>query len=109
LGNWVHEQRKKFKRGILTADQINLLSDLQFEFTKEYNVVGDKLMMGVAISKILKYKKDYGNMLVPNRDHYKQLHRWITHAKYVSKKIIQEWKGNPKFTLPLNFLNELSL
>jgi hypothetical protein len=30
LGNWVHNQRKKFKSGQLTDDRINLLSDLQF-------------------------------------------------------------------------------
>jgi site-specific DNA-cytosine methylase len=57
LGNWVHEQRKKFKRGHLTADRINLLFDLQFEFLTQANVVGAKLTAGVAISSIFKYKK----------------------------------------------------
>jgi hypothetical protein len=56
--------------------------------------------VGVAISKIFKYKKENGNILVPKRDHYKQLRRWITHAKDVSNKIIQEGEGNPKLTLP---------
>jgi hypothetical protein len=28
LGNWVHDQRKKFKAGTLADDRISLLSDL---------------------------------------------------------------------------------
>jgi hypothetical protein len=62
LGNWVHYQRKKFKSGQLTDDRINLLSDLQFEFSAQANVVGAKLTVPVAISKIFKYKKENGNI-----------------------------------------------
>jgi hypothetical protein len=32
LSSWVHEQRKKFRRGILEEDRFVLLSDLGFEF-----------------------------------------------------------------------------
>jgi hypothetical protein len=110
LGNWVHDQRKKFKRGQLIDDRINLLSDLQFEFSMQPNVVGAKLMVPVAISKIFKYKKENRNIFIPNKEPYKQLHRWITHAKDASKKIIREGNGNPNFTLPnLKLLKELGM
>jgi hypothetical protein len=33
LGNWVHDQQKKFKAGVLSDDRITLLSDLQFDFS----------------------------------------------------------------------------
>jgi hypothetical protein len=106
----VHDQRKKFKRGQLTDDRINLLSDLQFEFSTQPNVVGAKLTVPVAISKIFKYQKENGNSSFPNKEPYKQLHHWIAHAKNVSKKIIQEGNGNPNFTLPhLKLLNELGI
>jgi hypothetical protein len=55
LGKWVHDQRKKFKSGNLTAERINMLTKLHFEFTKQHAVVGAKLTVGVAISKIFKY------------------------------------------------------
>jgi hypothetical protein len=110
LGNWVHDPRKKFKSGQLTDDRINLLSDLQFEFSIQANVVGAKLTVPVAISKIFKYKKENGNISIPNKEPYKQLRRWITHAKDASKKIIEQGNGNPNFTLPnLKLLNELGI
>jgi hypothetical protein len=110
LGNWVHDQRKKFKTGHLSDDRINLLSDLQFDFSLQANVVGDKLTVPVAISNIFKYKKEHGNISIPNKEPHKQLHRWITHTKYVSKNIIEQGNGNPNFTLPnLKLLNELGI
>jgi hypothetical protein len=39
LGNWVHDQREKIKAGVLSDDRINLLSDLQFDFSMQTNVV----------------------------------------------------------------------
>jgi hypothetical protein len=57
LGNWVHDQRKKFKTGQLSDDRINLLSDLQFDFSLQANVVGAKLTVPEEISNIFKYKK----------------------------------------------------
>jgi hypothetical protein len=57
LGNWVHDQRKSFKAGVLSDARINLLSDLQFDFSMQTNVVEKKLTVPVAISKIFKYKK----------------------------------------------------
>jgi hypothetical protein len=108
LVNWVHDQRKKFKRGKLTDDRINLLSDLQFEFSTQPNVVGAKVTVTVAISKIFKYKKENGNSFIPNKEPYKQLHCWIYHAKNASKKIVQEGNGNSNFTLlNLKLFNEL--
>jgi hypothetical protein len=110
LGNWVHDQRKKIKAGVLSDDRINLLFDLQFDFSMQTNVVGDKLTVPVAISNIFKYKKEHGNISVPNKEPYKQLRRWITHAKAASKKIIEQVSGNPNFTLPnLKLLNELGI
>jgi hypothetical protein len=110
LGNCMRDQRKKFKRGQLTDDRINLLYDLQFEFSTQKHVVGAKLTVPVAISKIFKYKRENGNISIPNKEPYKQLHRWITHAKNASKKIIQEGNGNPNFTSPnLKLLNKLGI
>jgi hypothetical protein len=110
LGNWGHDQRKKFKAGTLSDDRISLLSDLEFDFSMQTNVVEQKLTVPVAISRIFKYKNEHGNVAVPNREHHKQLRRWIVHAKAMSKKIIAQGSGNPKFTLPnLNLLHELGI
>jgi hypothetical protein len=74
------------------------------------NVVEQKLMVPVAISRIFKYKKEHGNVAVPTREPHKQLRRWIVHAKATSKKIIAQGSGNPKFTLPnLKLLHELGI
>jgi hypothetical protein len=102
LGNWVHDQRKKFKAGTLSDDRITLLSDLEFDFSMQTNVVEQKLTVPMAISRIFKYKKEHGNIAVPNREPRKQLRRWIVHAKATSKKSIAQGSGNPKFTLPVN-------
>jgi hypothetical protein len=110
LGNWVHDQRKKFKAGTLSDDRITLLSDLEFDFLMQTNVVEQKLTVPMAISRIFKYKKEHGNVSVPNREPHKQLRRWILHAKATSKKIIAQGSGNPKFTLPnLKLLHELRI
>jgi hypothetical protein len=110
LGNWMHDQRKKFKTGQLSDDRINLLSDLQFDFSMQANVVGATLMVPVAISNIFKYKKEHGNISIPNKEPHTQLRRWITHTKDASKKIIKQGNGNPNFTLPnLKLLNELRI
>jgi hypothetical protein len=110
LGNWMHDQRKKIKREKLTDDRINLLSDLPFEISTQPHVVGAKLTVPVAISNIFKHKKENGNISIQNKEPYKQLHPWITHAKDASKKIIQEGNGNQNFTLPnLKVLNELRI
>jgi hypothetical protein len=100
LVNWVHGQRKKFKKGQLTDDIINQLSDLQFDFSMRTHVVGAKLTVPVAISNIFKYKKEHGNISVPNKEPHKQLRRWIAHTKAASKKIIEQGNGNSNFTLP---------
>jgi hypothetical protein len=64
----------------------------------------------MAISNIFKYKKEHGNISVPNKVPQKHLRRWITHAKATSKKIIEQGSGNPNFTLPnLKLLNELGI
>jgi hypothetical protein len=75
LGNWVHDQRNKFKTGQLSDDRINLLSDLQFYFLLHTHVIGAKLTVPVAISNIFKYKKEHGNISVPNKEPHKQLRR----------------------------------
>jgi hypothetical protein len=67
LGNWVHDQRKKIKAGVLSDDRITLLSDLQFDFSMQTNVVEQKLKVPMAISRIFKYKKEHGNVAVPNK------------------------------------------
>jgi hypothetical protein len=110
LGNWVHDQRKKFKAGTLADDRISLLSELEFDFSMQTNVVEKKLTVPIAISRIFKYKREHGNVAVPNEEPHKQLRRWIVHAKATSKKIIAQGSGNPKFTLPnLKLLHELGI
>jgi hypothetical protein len=110
LGNWVHDQRKKFEAGTLADDRISLLSELEFDFSMQTNVVEQKLTVPIAISIIFKYKKEHGNVAVPNREPHKQLCRLIVHAKATSKKIIAQGSGNPKFTLPnLKLLHELRI
>jgi hypothetical protein len=71
LGNWVHDQRKKIKAGTLSDDRITLLSDLQFDFSMQTNVIEQKLMVPMAISRIFKYKKEHGNVAVPNKEPHK--------------------------------------
>jgi hypothetical protein len=90
LGNWLHDQRKKFKSEKLTDDRINLLSDLKFEFSMQAKYVGAKLTVPVAISKIFKYKKENGNISIPNKEPWKQLRRWIAHAENAEEQLIQQ-------------------
>jgi hypothetical protein len=47
LGKWVNDQRKKYKTRNLSAEQINMLANVNFEFMKQHNVVVAKLMVGV--------------------------------------------------------------
>jgi hypothetical protein len=99
-----------FKTGQFSDDIINLLSDLQFDFSLQANVVGAKFTVPVEISNIFKYKKEHRNISIRSKEPHKQLHRWITHAKDASKKIIEQGNGNPNFTLPnLKLLNELGI
>jgi hypothetical protein len=49
LGNWVDDQHKKFKSGTLSDDRITLISDLEFDFLMQTNVVEQKLTVPVAI------------------------------------------------------------
>jgi hypothetical protein len=110
LGNWVHDQRQKFKAGTLADDRILLLSELEFDFSMQTNLVEQKLTVPIAISRIFKYKREHGNVAVPNQEPHKQLRRWIVHAKATSKKIIAQGSGNQKFTLPnLKLLHELGI
>jgi hypothetical protein len=110
LGNWVHDQRRKLKAGTLSDDRITLLSDLEFDFSMQTNVVEQKLTVPVAISRIYKYKKEHGDVAVPKREPHKQLLRWIVHAKATSKKTIAQGSGDPKFTLPnLKLLHRLGI
>jgi len=37
LGNWVHEQRRKKRNGLLTDAQISLLESLSFDWVKRTN------------------------------------------------------------------------
>jgi hypothetical protein len=74
------------------------------------HAVGAKLTVPVVILKIFTYKKEHGNISVPNKEPHKQLRRWITHAKAASKKTIEQGNRNPNFTLPnLKLLNELGI
>jgi hypothetical protein len=110
LDSWLHDQRKKIKAGKLSDDRITLLSDLQFDFSMQTNVVEQMLPVPMAISRIFKNKKEPGNVAVPNKEPHKQLRRWIFQAKATSKKIIAQGGGNPKFTLPnLKLLYELGI
>jgi hypothetical protein len=110
LGNWVHDQRRKFKAGTLSDDRTTLLSDLESDFYMQTNVVEQKLTVHVAISRIYKYKKENGTVAVRNIEPHKQLRRWIVHAKATSKKIIAQGSGNPKCTLPnLKLLHQLGI
>jgi hypothetical protein len=54
--------------------------------------------------------KNNGNIEVPRKDPYTQLHHWIVHAKTEAKKSINEGERNPQFTMPhLESLNKLGL
>jgi hypothetical protein len=56
LGNWVRDQRKKYKSRIFLSSPINMLTTLNFEFTMQRNVIGNKLTFSVAIYQTFKYK-----------------------------------------------------
>jgi hypothetical protein len=108
LGNWVHNQRKKYKAGMLSASRIDMITTLHFEFMMQRNFVGAKLTVTVAIFEIFKYQKEHGNIEVPRKSPFKQLHHWIFPTE--AKKIIKEGEGNPQFTMPpLKSLNKLGL
>jgi len=73
---WIRSQRLKFKKNELTKDQINQLNDLDFNWypREDTSKIWDEMY-----NYLVKYKKNYGNCLVP--DDYivdnKKLGRWI--------------------------------
>jgi hypothetical protein len=50
LGNWVHDQRKKYKSRTLTDSQIDMITPLDFQFTNQWNVGGNKFTVPVSIA-----------------------------------------------------------
>jgi hypothetical protein len=72
LGNWVHDQRNKFKKGQFIDDRINLLSDLQFDFSMQTNFTLPNL----------KLLNELGIIKLPSNFKLKE----TTTANYVNKK-----------------------
>jgi hypothetical protein len=99
LGEWLHEQCKKYKDGRLSESRVKTLNGIGVQFEKQRNVVGKRYTVATAISAIHKYEKQHGRIKV-NKMEDPHLYRWIMHAKALSATIIVQGYGNDKFTLP---------
>jgi hypothetical protein len=109
LGDWLHEQCKKYKAGRLSESCVKTHSALYVQFEKQMNVVGKQYTVATVISAIHKFEREHGHIKVKNAED-PHLDRWIMHAKAVSATIIEQGYGNDKFTLPyLISLHKLGL
>jgi hypothetical protein len=109
LGDWFHEQCKKYKDGRLSESRVKTLNGIGVHFEKQRNVVGKRYKVSTSIFAIHKYEKEHGHSKV-NKMEGPHLYRWIIHAKAVSATIIEQGHGNVKFTLPhLVSLHKLGL
>jgi hypothetical protein len=97
LGDWLYEQ--KYKDGRLSESHVRTRNGLGVQFEKQRNVVGKRYTVATAIFAIHKYKKEHGRIKV-NKTEDPHLYRWIVHVKTVSATIIEQGRGNVKFTLP---------
>jgi hypothetical protein len=109
LGDWLHEQCKKYKDDRLSESRVRTLSGLGVKFEKQRTVVGKRYTVATAIFAIHKYEKEHGHFKVKKMED-PHLYCWIIHAKAVSTTIIEQGHGNKEFTLPhLISLHKLGL
>jgi glutathione S-transferase len=109
LGDWLHEQCKKYKDGRLSESLVRTLNGFGVQFEKQRNIVGKRYTVATAIFAIHEYEKEHGHIKV-NKTEDPHLYRWIIHAKAVSATIIEQGHGNVKFTLlHLTSLRKLGL
>jgi hypothetical protein len=55
VGDWLHEQCKKYKNGGLFESHMRTLNGLGVQFEKQRNVVGKRYTVATAIFAIHKY------------------------------------------------------
>jgi hypothetical protein len=64
LGDWLHEQCKKYKDDRLSESCVKTLNGLGVQFEKQRNVVGKRYTVATAIFAIHKYEKEHGHIKV---------------------------------------------
>ena len=110
LGEWLHNQCKKFQDGTALASRTNILQEMGVIFDKQPNVRGHKKSVAEGILEIKKFRKVNGENAKVKEGEDPWLYRWIQHSKTQWKKNLKNGYGNPEFTLPLLMsLNKLGI
>jgi hypothetical protein len=65
LGDWLHEQCKKYKDGRLYEYHVKTLNGIGVQFEKQRNVVGNRYTAANTIFAIHKYEKERGHIKRP--------------------------------------------
>ena len=117
LGDWVHNVRRRRKKGKISEEQIQRLDDLGFSWGTDRALRGTLPTWDERLDELRKYKTKHGNCSVPQRQG--PLGQWVSKQRYrkdkLSEKRVQKlddlgfnW-GKARDTLPKNDrLEELS-
>ena len=86
LSGWVHRTRKRAKKGKLSNDQINKLTDIGFEFDRSMFVGQgrplDPNRWNAHYTNLLAYKHEHGDCLVPGSfQPNRKLAAWVGHQR----------------------------
>jgi superfamily II DNA or RNA helicase len=78
LYSWILGQRAKYKKGLLTKEQIDRLNELKFNWSPRKISKNGNDKWDVFFAKLLEYKKAFGHVNVPQTDsENKKLGRWL--------------------------------
>ena len=82
LNRWCVEQRKKYKEGNLSLEQIQLLSAINFKFDMKKRTAN--IDWNIMYKEACDYYAEHGNLLVKQKDGY--LGRWIATQRLMYNK-----------------------
>ena len=110
MGDWVHNIRRRRKKGKLSEEQIQKLDNLGFSWGTDRALRGTLPTWDERFDELRKYKTKHGNCSVPQRQG--PLGQWVSKQRYrkdkLSEKRVQKlddlgfnW-GKARDTLPKN-------
>ena len=104
LGTWVHNQRQKYKLGVLTEERKNMLDRLGFKWEvsrggerADYPFDGRFKNWEIMFSEMASFRETHGHCNIPNkgeyRSDYSQLRKWSSLQRYWYKKFIAGYQS----------------
>jgi Helicase associated domain len=94
LGKWTTQQRRDYRKGVLSQDRIDKLNQLGFDWDAadvSWNAMADRL---------LAYQRRYGTMIVPaHNGHDRPLAHWVIRQRNLYLKYMEENDEDNSFDL----------